>query len=145
MQMPPYWILIFIVILIIIARVIFRIKTKHYEETIGQIVDFKTETYHGHYGHGHTYYQHKPIVEFFANGKNYRCVKATCYCSSTSEWDKSLVKSSYRDYVKVRYNPKDPRKSYCLYTIKDLKYNIIVIIPSLAVVLILLLYGWLHG
>ncbi|MDE6292083.1 MAG: DUF3592 domain-containing protein [Bacilli bacterium] len=138
------WILIFIAAIMIMARIIFRIRTRHYEETVGQIVDFHTKAYYRHKD-GHTSYQHKPIVEFFANGRTYRCVKPTPYYSRVREWDRSLVKSSYRDYVRVRYNPSDPRKSYCLFTIKDFKYNIIMIIPMVVLVLILFLYEWLHS
>ncbi len=140
--MDIYWILLLVAGAMIMARVIFRIITRHYEQTVGEIVDFHTETY---YRDGHTSYRHKPIVEFFAKGKTYRCVKPTFYYSSVPEWDRSLIKNTYRDYVKVRYNPNDPRKSYCLITLKDFKYNIIMVIPAILLVLIIFLYEWLHS
>lgn len=129
-----YWVIILILLAIVASRVIFRIFTRHYESAVGEIVDFHTERY---FIREHTYYSHKPIVEFFANGKTYRCVKEAFYNSSASDWQNSLVKSSYRDYVKVRYDPKDPRKNYCLYSIKDFKYNIIMVIPIIVAIAVM--------
>lgn len=131
-----YWIVIFILLIMIVSRIIFRIFTKDYKSTVGEIVDFHTERY---ILRNHTYYSHKPIVEFYVEGKKYRCVKKAFYNSSVSDWQRSLIKSSYRDYVKVRYDPKDPRKSYCLYSLKDFKYNTIMFIPLVVAIIVILI------
>lgn len=130
-----YWFCILFVFIVLVIRLIFRYMTRNYEETEGYIVDFNTQRFHGRYGG----YYHKPIVQFYVDGECYRSVKSTLFLSHHKNPNDSLVFGYLGDSVRVKYNPTTPKNNYCLYSLKDLKYDFIVIIPALIIIAILLL------
>ena len=62
------------------------IKFKNYPETVGRIVEYNGKN---------------PIVEFYANGQNYRTVGAAVHAN----------RDQIGETRKVKYNPNDPTKN----------------------------------
>lgn len=129
-----YWCIILIILIVLVIRLIFRYLTRWYVETVGYIVDFNTKSI----ARRHSGYYHQPIVQFYVGDQIYRSVKTTLFSSIQKNPRDSLIYGYLGDSVRVRYNPNSPNNNYCLYSIKDLKYNFIVMFPVVIIILFLL-------
>lgn len=138
------WLLVAIAIIFVIIRIVFRLRSKNYKTIEGRIVDFRTERL-STVDDRTIRYRHDAIIEFAVDGKDYRCVKSSLYHSSSSSWKNSIVASSLGNIQKVRYNPEDPKNNYALYSLKDLKYNMIMLIPVIIAIIVLFIIFYFYG
>lgn len=126
-------IIIVFFLVFVLARLIYRFLTRDYKQVSGVLVDYKTESFYGNDSH---YYVHKPIVEFYIDGKCYRLVKEFGFTSHRSDWPKTRLKKYLNMTLLVKYDEENPHRCYLLITPRLLFVRFIYNLPEIIILLI---------